>query len=144
MEYREALEYLYGLINYEKARVPYTDLKLERMREFMERLGNPEKTIPTVLVAGTKGKGSTSYMLHRLFGAFGLRCGLFSKPHLLTFRERIRIDDRLISPKELARLVDRVRLWWRRWSGNPPGDSPRTLRLPWVWRFSISSRNRSM
>uniref|UniRef100_A0A7V4TGF1 tetrahydrofolate synthase n=1 Tax=Candidatus Caldatribacterium saccharofermentans TaxID=1454753 RepID=A0A7V4TGF1_9BACT len=109
MEYREALEYLYGLINYEKARVPYTDLKLERMREFMERLGNPQKTIPTVLVAGTKGKGSTSYMLHRLFGAFGLRCGLFSKPHLLTFRERIRIDDRLISPKELARLVDRVR-----------------------------------
>ncbi len=108
MEYREALEYLFGLINYERTNIPYTDLKLERMREFMARLGNPERCVPTVLVAGTKGKGSTSYLLHRLFGAFGFRCGLFSKPHLFTFRERIRIDDRYITPQELTTLVAEV------------------------------------
>lgn len=109
MEYREALEYLFGLINYERTNLPYTDLKLERMRDFLRRLGNPERRVPTILVAGTKGKGSTSYLLHRLFGEYGLRCGLFSKPHLFTFRERIRIQDRYIPPKDLADLVARVR-----------------------------------
>ncbi|MBC7217466.1 MAG: bifunctional folylpolyglutamate synthase/dihydrofolate synthase [Candidatus Caldatribacterium sp.] len=109
MEYKEALEFLFGLINYEKTNIPYTDLKLERMREFMARIGNPEKRVPTVLIAGTKGKGSTSYILHRLFGAFGFRCGLYSKPHLFTFRERIRIDDRCIAPWELAGLLTEVR-----------------------------------
>ncbi len=109
MEYREAVEYLYGLINYEKTRMVYADLKLERMRELMQRLGNPEKLLPTVLVAGTKGKGSTSYMLFRLFSAFGLQCGLYSKPHLFTFRERIRVGGKYIAPEELAVLVAEVK-----------------------------------
>ncbi|MEN3203084.1 MAG: folylpolyglutamate synthase/dihydrofolate synthase family protein [Atribacterota bacterium] len=124
MEYREALEYLLGLINYEKTNVPYTDLKLERMREFMARLGNPEKEVPTVLVAGTKGKGSTSYILHRLFESFHFSCGLYSKPHLFTFRERIRINDRYITPQELADLVVEVRPVVERMGEESPWGKP--------------------
>ncbi|MCS7242228.1 MAG: bifunctional folylpolyglutamate synthase/dihydrofolate synthase [Candidatus Caldatribacterium sp.] len=124
MEYREALEYLFGLINYEKTNIPYTDLKLERMREFMARLGNPERHLPTVLIAGTKGKGSTSYLLHRLFGGFRFRCGLYSKPHLFTFRERIRINDELITPKELANLVAEVRPVVERMGWESPWGKP--------------------
>lgn len=124
MEYREALEYLFGLINYEKTGIPYTDLKLERMREFMARLGNPERHVPTVLVAGTKGKGSTSYILHRLFGGFRFRCGLYSKPHLFTFRERIRINDQYITPQELAELVSEIRPVVERMGWESPWGKP--------------------
>jgi dihydrofolate synthase/folylpolyglutamate synthase len=109
MEYREALEYLYGLINYEKAPMVYADLKLERMRELVWRLGNPERSLPTILVAGTKGKGSTSYMLYRFLSTSGLRCGLYTKPHLFTFRERIRVEEKYIAPEELAALVEEVK-----------------------------------
>lgn len=124
MEYREALEYLFGLINYEKTNIPYTDLKLERMREFVARLGNPERHVLTVLVAGTKGKGSTSYILHRLFGGFGFCCGLYSKPHLFTFRERIRINDQYITPQELADLVREVRPIVERMGWESPWGKP--------------------
>ncbi|MEN3186010.1 MAG: folylpolyglutamate synthase/dihydrofolate synthase family protein [Atribacterota bacterium] len=106
MTYREAIQYLYGLIDYEKTPLSYSDLKLERMRELMERIGNPQKRFPVILVAGTKGKGSTAYFLMRLFSAWGFRCGFHSKPHLFTFRERIRIGEKCISPQDVALLLE--------------------------------------
>ncbi|MDK2896226.1 MAG: dihydrofolate synthase / folylpolyglutamate synthase [Candidatus Atribacteria bacterium] len=109
MTYEEAIRYLYGLINYEKINFSYSDLKLERMRELVNRLGNPQNDFPIILVAGTKGKGSTSYFLERIFLAWGRRCGFYTKPHLLTFRERIRLGGSLIPPADLASLVEKVK-----------------------------------
>ncbi|MGC8777320.1 MAG: bifunctional folylpolyglutamate synthase/dihydrofolate synthase [Candidatus Caldatribacteriaceae bacterium] len=106
MNYQEAIQYLYGLIDYEKTPFSYSDLKLERVRELMERIGNPQKKFPVVLVAGTKGKGSTAYLLMRLFSAWGWKCGFHSKPHLFTFRERIRIGETYISPQDVAFLAE--------------------------------------
>lgn len=108
MLYQQALRYLYGLINYEKVGFSYSDLKLERMQELMDRLGNPHCKVPTILIAGTKGKGSTSYFLHRLFSAYGFSCGLYSKPHLVTYRERIRVNDTFIGEDELGLLINRI------------------------------------
>jgi dihydrofolate synthase/folylpolyglutamate synthase len=106
MNYQEAVQYLYGLIDYEKTPLSYSDLKLERMRELVERIGNPQKKYPVILVAGTKGKGSTAYLLMRLLSSWGLKCGLHSKPHLFTFRERIRVGEKLISPQDVALLLE--------------------------------------
>ncbi|HSV32024.1 MAG TPA: folylpolyglutamate synthase/dihydrofolate synthase family protein [Atribacteraceae bacterium] len=108
MNYPESLQYLYRLINYEKTDFTYTDLKLDRMRELVERMGNPQKDFPLVLVAGSKGKGSTSYYLERILADSGFRTGLFVKPHLISFRERIRYNGELISPADLASLVSDV------------------------------------
>ncbi|MCX7668014.1 MAG: Mur ligase family protein, partial [Atribacterota bacterium] len=106
MQYQEAIQYLYNLVDYEKTPLSYSNLKLERVRELMERIGNPQKKFPVVLVAGTKGKGSTAYFLMRLFSSWGFRCGFHSKPHLFTFRERIRIGEACISPRDVALLLE--------------------------------------
>lgn len=70
---------------------------LERIRAALALLGNPGQGTPSIVVAGTNGKGSTSGMLWRLFAAGGVRAGLFSSPHLLEFRERITVSDREVS-----------------------------------------------
>jgi dihydrofolate synthase/folylpolyglutamate synthase len=104
--FEEALAYLNGLL---LARPPgpqaYTSLKLERMRYLCDLLGHPERAFPAVLVAGTKGKGSTAAMIAAMVSAAGFRTGLYTKPHLSDFRERICIDGELIPPEELAGLV---------------------------------------
>jgi dihydrofolate synthase/folylpolyglutamate synthase len=61
------------------------------------------------LVAGTKGKGSTCAMLASILGVAGLRCGLYSKPHLQTYRERVRVDGRAITPTAFAKELERFR-----------------------------------
>jgi dihydrofolate synthase / folylpolyglutamate synthase len=61
------------------------------------------------LVAGTKGKGSTCAMLASILGAAGVRCGLYTKPHLQTYRERIRVDGRAISEAALTQELERFR-----------------------------------
>ncbi len=109
MTYQEALAWLEGLLNYERAPMPYAQLKLNRMRALLERLGNPHKFLRTVLVAGTKGKGSTAAMMVAILGASGERVGLYAKPHLVDYRERIRIRDQLIPQEALAGLVAEIR-----------------------------------
>ncbi len=109
MDYNQSLDYLYSLINYEKTSFTYDDLKLDRMRELVERVGNPQHSFPIVLVAGSKGKGSTAYFLERILAYSGMSTGLYVKPHLFCFRERIRANGSLISPAELADLVSRIK-----------------------------------
>jgi dihydrofolate synthase/folylpolyglutamate synthase len=72
-------------------------------------LGHPERGLPCVLVAGSKGKGSTAAFSDRLLRGAGLRVGLFTSPHLLDVRERIRVDGRAISPDDFVRLVELAR-----------------------------------
>ena len=109
--YVEALEYLSALIDYEtnpaqRATAQY--LNLSRMRELLAFAGNPEQRVPAVHIAGTKGKGSTAAMIAQILRASGLRVGLYTSPHLVNFRERIRINGEMIGETELAALLQQA------------------------------------
>jgi dihydrofolate synthase/folylpolyglutamate synthase len=110
--YAEALDYLYGLINYEVQR-PHRYapdvVSLDRPRTLLAALGDPQETYPIIHVAGTKGKGSVCAMCASVLQAAGLRVGFYSSPHLQDIRERFRVNDELIPPEVLASLVERIR-----------------------------------
>jgi dihydrofolate synthase/folylpolyglutamate synthase len=106
-----ALHFLTSRVDYERMSVvPYTqrDFRLDRMRELLDRLGNPQDTLKIVHVAGTKGKGSTAAMIASVLRWAGYRSGLYSSPHLDRVEERLRIDDAICPADELAELVARV------------------------------------
>jgi dihydrofolate synthase/folylpolyglutamate synthase len=106
------LEFLLGRINYERVAVlPYGErqLKLDRMRSLLHRLGNPDAGIPIIHVAGTKGKGSSSAIVAAILHAAGYDVGVFSSPHLERLEERFSINGQPCSPDELVALVDRIR-----------------------------------
>lgn len=112
MLYAEALDYLYSLTNYE--RVPLGSystetLNLDRMRALLAVLGNPQERTRIIHVAGTKGKGSTSAFMASCLQQLGLKTGLYTSPHLSSFRERMRINGELIGVEEVALLAEKVR-----------------------------------
>src|SRR5205807_6960684 len=78
------------------------------MRRLMEALGNPQRRLQSVLIAGTNGKGSTAATLSSIVHAAGYRTGLYTSPHLLRINERIQIDRESISDIELAEMYGRV------------------------------------
>ncbi|MBV9358434.1 MAG: bifunctional folylpolyglutamate synthase/dihydrofolate synthase, partial [Chloroflexi bacterium] len=84
-------------------------VKLDRMRALLAALGDPQARFPAVLVAGTKGKGSTVAMAASMLQAAGFRTGRYTSPHLVNWRERIAIDDRPISVSRVLELADHVR-----------------------------------
>jgi dihydrofolate synthase/folylpolyglutamate synthase len=83
-------------------------LGLDRLGRLLARLGHPEHRGPSVLIAGTNGKGSTSALLAAMATAAGYRTGLYTSPHLETVEERLRIDGRAISAERLGDLLTRV------------------------------------
>jgi dihydrofolate synthase/folylpolyglutamate synthase len=106
-----ARKFLFARIDYERARnVPYRarEFKLARMRELLDRIGNPHRPLPTLHVAGTKGKGSTAAMIGAVLTAAGFRTGVFSSPHLDRLEERLAIDGRPCSAAELVELIERL------------------------------------
>ena len=110
--YDAALAFLLQRIDYERAiAVPYDsrEFRLDRMRELLARLGDPQRNLPIVHVAGTKGKGSTSAMIAAALSAAGYRTGLFSSPHLDRIEERMAIDGRPCSADEFAALAEIVK-----------------------------------
>lgn len=111
MTYPEALDYLNSLINYEKqSSYDYKNsFKLDKMRRLASLLGDPQKGIRSIHVAGTKGKGSTSAIIHSILKEAGFSVGLYTSPHLVSFRERIRINDTLISEKDVSDLLEKVK-----------------------------------
>ncbi len=111
MDYRAALGNILALTNYERvpdraSAAPRFDL--ERVTTLLAAVGNPHLGPATVHVAGTKGKGSTSAMIAAALTMSGYVTGLFTSPHLHTFRERIRVDDELISEDDFAQLTERL------------------------------------
>jgi dihydrofolate synthase/folylpolyglutamate synthase len=102
MTYAEAAAWWYGRINYEVKAAAPADLKLERMRALLARLGDPHLRCRVVHVTGTKGKGSTCAMTAAALRAGGYRVGLFTSPHLERVEERVQVDGEPISGGELA------------------------------------------
>jgi dihydrofolate synthase / folylpolyglutamate synthase len=82
---------------------------LESMRALMEELGHPERAWPSLLVAGTNGKGSVVAVVDQVLRDSGLRVGRYTSPHLVRLHERIAVDGRLITDGALERAVRRVR-----------------------------------
>ncbi len=111
LTYDEALAYLSQFINYE-ARQPVSyapeHFNVQAFAEFLQTLGSPHLAFPSVHIAGSKGKGSTAAMVAAILSQAGLRTGLFTKPHLVTIRERTQIDRQLISREEFAALVSEL------------------------------------
>ena len=108
---QDAIQYLYGQINYERtSRVPYRSrqFRFARLQALLQRLGNPHHHLPVVHVAGTKGKGSTCAMLDAVLRRSGLRVGRFTSPHLNHLGERLVVDGKPCSPQQLLELVRQV------------------------------------
>lgn len=82
---------------------------LESTRKLCNALGNPERSFKTIHIVGTNGKGSTSYYLAGVLQAYGFKTGLFTSPHLVSLRERIRINDIPIGDADLDRLLLQVK-----------------------------------
>jgi dihydrofolate synthase/folylpolyglutamate synthase len=108
MTYDEALAFWYGRINYEVRAAQPADLKLERMRALLRRLGDPHERVRLVHVTGTKGKGSTCALLDSVLRAAGYRVGLFTSPHLSHVEERVRVNGAPIPRAELAALMSEI------------------------------------
>jgi len=105
------MTYLGKLANLEQLpRVEYNpkNFSVARMNRLLGVMGHPERSYRTCHVAGTKGKGSTATMLAAMLSRCGYRVGLYTSPHLLTVRERIRVDGELISEPQFARGLERV------------------------------------
>lgn len=106
LTYQEALDYLYSFLDAERKPPRRTlDLNLPRTAALLAALGEPQRAFPSVIIAGTKGKGSTSALLEAITRQAGLRTGLWTSPHLHSYRERIQVDRRMISQDALARAV---------------------------------------
>jgi len=107
-KYQQSLDYLFGRLNYERmGSTKYTtkDFKLGRMQELLSLLGDPQSSVATIHIAGTKGKGSTAAMTAEMLSAAGYRTGLFTSPHVTKYEERILIDGHQIEPEQLVGLV---------------------------------------
>ena len=111
VDFAGACRFLDSLVNYEVLSGPQNiddEFKLERMRHFLRLLANPGKGQKFIHVAGTKGKGSTCAILGSVLREAGLRVGMFTSPHLVTIRERMRMGGEPVTEDEFVRLVKRL------------------------------------
>lgn len=104
MTHAETIEYLCRL---EATRG--WDLKLERVRAALAALGNPERRYPSVLIAGTNGKGTVAGLTAAALQASGSRVGLYTSPHLVHFEERIRTDGVPLATETVVEIVEQIR-----------------------------------
>ncbi|MCF7907259.1 MAG: bifunctional folylpolyglutamate synthase/dihydrofolate synthase [Candidatus Omnitrophica bacterium] len=109
--YCQARGYLEDFINYEKTtKFNYKNsFKLERVRFLFKQLKIPYQDLKAIHIAGTKGKGSTAKICAQSLIACGFKVGLYTSPHLFDFRERIRVNRRMISKEDLVRIVEGLR-----------------------------------
>ena len=107
MTYKEAVEWLYGAVpNFQRdGGSKNYKIGLEGPQELWEYLGFPGSSIPTIHIAGTNGKGSSTHLIASGMREMGLRVGVFSSPHLFDFRERAKIGSEMISEDFVANWV---------------------------------------
>ena len=110
MSYETALASMFAL-GHELAQTPSHKFDLAHMRVLLAAMNHPERAFPSVLIAGTNGKGSTAATLASILRASGLKTGFYTSPHLMRINERIRMNGEEIGDDDFARLhgeVDRV------------------------------------
>lgn len=115
MDYPAAIQFLFGLQKFG------ANLGLENPRRLAALAGDPQAQLRFIHVAGTNGKGSTCAMLESIYRAAGLRVGLFTSPHLVSFRERIQINGHPIGAADVARLISEMQPLLAQF---PPGAAP--------------------
>lgn len=107
MNYQQTLDYLFSkLPMYQRVGVAAYKANLDNTIAICNALGNPEKKIKCVHVAGTNGKGSSSHMLAAVLQQAGYKTGLYTSPHLVDFRERIKINGKMIPKVEVVKFVE--------------------------------------
>ena len=112
LSYAETLDYIYGFTDYKvKPQHRYAPdvIDPDRPARLLEALGNPHLDYCTIHIAGTKGKGSTAAICASVLRSGGWRTGLFTSPHLQSFRERIQVGSACIPPEDLADLIEEIR-----------------------------------
>lgn len=102
-KYHELIDYLFSL---NRSKELKTDLSVPM--EMAEKLGHPERKFPSVHIAGTNGKGTVAYKMATVLQENGYRVGLFTSPHLLTYRERIQINGKMISEVEVVEGLEKI------------------------------------
>ncbi len=110
MRYEESVKFLNSFINYE--RIGYRDrrtFKLGRMNKLAELFGNPEENFPSIHITGTKGKGSVASFIANILKEAGFTVGLYTSPHLMDLRERIRLNGELITRDDFAFYADEIK-----------------------------------
>src|SRR5271170_8514752 len=110
MSYETAVAAMFAR-GHELANTPSNEVDLAHMRVLLAAMDHPEQAFPSVLIAGTNGKGSTAATLASILRASGLKTGLYSAPHLVRINERIRINGKEIGDDDFAALqgkIDRV------------------------------------
>jgi dihydrofolate synthase/folylpolyglutamate synthase len=105
--YETAVAQMYAL-GHELTQTPAHKFDLAHMRVLLAALGHPENRFPTVLIAGTNGKGSTAATLASILQVSGLKTGLYTSPHLVRINERIRLNGEAIGDDDFAMLHDVV------------------------------------
>jgi dihydrofolate synthase / folylpolyglutamate synthase len=108
LDYPKSLKYLSSLIDREKKDSKNYRISLDNFKKNLKHFGNPHKKLRGFLIGGTKGKGSTSYTIESLCRKAGYTTGLFTSPHLITYRERIRLNGKQISEQSFASLMEEI------------------------------------
>ncbi|MDK2800419.1 MAG: dihydrofolate synthase / folylpolyglutamate synthase [Clostridiales bacterium] len=103
MNYEEALEYIHGTLKFG------LKLGLENITRLLELMGNPQKKLKYIHIAGTNGKGSTTAMIASILQQSGFRVGMYTSPYINEFTERIQINGQNISKQHLADITYRVK-----------------------------------
>ncbi|MBW2412921.1 MAG: hypothetical protein JRG76_00305 [Deltaproteobacteria bacterium] len=117
---QDAERYLDGFINRERVEsFDYEKLGLARIRGLLQAIGRPQAGLPCIHVTGSKGKGSVSLAAEALLRAAGRRVGTYTSPHLESWRERFRIDGRVVAVEDMLRALRRIQPEVDRVSADP-------------------------
>lgn len=132
MEYKEAIDWLYSqLPMFSRIGAAAYKPGLERSWRLADHFGNPQSRWKSVHIAGTNGKGSVSNMISAVLQKQGYKTGLYTSPHLVDFRERIRINGRMIPEEKVVEFVEN----WQRsgYDGDKPSFFELTMMMAFDW-----------
>src|SRR5678809_1159640 len=108
--YQQTIEYLFSrLPMFSRIGAAAYKKDLDNIRKLCAFLGNPQEKFKSIHIAGTNGKGSVSHMLAAILQTAGYKTGLYTSPHLLDFRERIRINGKMIPEQEVISFIEKYR-----------------------------------
>jgi dihydrofolate synthase / folylpolyglutamate synthase len=115
MTYHETLDYLFSrLPMYQRTGAAAYKADIGNIVAASNYLGNPHKQFKSIHIAGTNGKGSTAHMLASILQESGYKVGLYTSPHLKDFRERIKIDGKMIAEKEVIHFVEENKVFFEK------------------------------